>query len=244
MPGFGGNELLSTLDRAGWADRYPVLPTWWSVLIGLAAVGAMLALWWGVRGSEYAAPADADVTGAKPRMQQRAEAILLTVGAGLSLLVSVCTAAVMGLSEQSHEIITQPGIPYRNVVVGWFGLAFCLVLVVVAFGIVGSRRRALMSWSALAVVIGTAALVYLPGNLMALRATRVTHALTEEVNWEVVMGDTSSAGNARRCQLSAEIDRSTIPAVQRLRPFPNLAFDVYHGQPFCMDPAGHPVRPR
>ncbi|MCI0690238.1 MAG: hypothetical protein L0Y54_23820, partial [Sporichthyaceae bacterium] len=48
-PGAGRSELRDELVDAGWADRYSFMPTWWSVLIGLGALGAMLILWWAVR---------------------------------------------------------------------------------------------------------------------------------------------------------------------------------------------------
>jgi len=241
-PVFGRNEFLGDLRKVGWEDRYSVMPTWWSVLVGLVAIGAMLMLWWGMQGERPPAT-DSNATTTSREAQRRAEAMLLTVGAGLSLLVALGTAAVMGLSTQSHEIISQPGIPYRNAVVGWFGLAFCLVLLVAAFGVIASPRGALVTWTALAAVIGIVAALYLPANLMALRVSRVTHALTEDVNWEVVKGDTTPEGNARRCELTAEMGRSPSPAVQRMRPFPNSAFQLYTGQPFCMDSAGNPVYP-
>jgi len=241
-PVFGRNEFLGDLRKVGWEDRYSVMPTWWSVLVGLVAIGAMLMLWWGMQGERPPAT-DSNATTTSREAQRRAEAMLLTVGAGLSLLVALGTAAVMGLSTQSHEIISQPGIPYRNAVVGWFGLAFCLVLLVAAFGVIASPRGALVTWTALAAVIGIVAALYLPANLMALRVSRVTHALMEDVNWEVVKGDITPEGNARRCELTAEMGRSPSSAVQRMRPFPNSAFQLYTGQPFCMDSAGNPVYP-
>jgi hypothetical protein len=236
IPGAGGNELRANLDRVGWGDRYPVPPQWWSVLVGVGALVALLTTWWSMRRSHPVA-VDSDTGVHGPSALNRAEALMLFVGAGLAMLVALGTAVVMGLSGQSHDIITQPGTPYRNTMVSWTSLAFCLVLVVVALGIVRPRRAALVTWTALAVSIGTIAALTLPGNLMALRAHRITHTVTEAFNWEVVKGDLTPAGDARRCELFAEIEQESTPRVQRsMRNYSTVAFQQFYGQSFCIDP--------
>ncbi|MGH8835601.1 MAG: hypothetical protein ACRDWG_11510 [Actinomycetes bacterium] len=240
VPGSGRDELLADLKRVGWASRYPVLPTWWSVLIGIAAIAAMLILWWALQ-HDQSAPADLGRAVERPGDQRRAEAILLAVGAGLSLLVAVGAAAVIGLANRSQDILAAPGTPYRNAVVTWVGLAFCLVLVVVAVGILSSRRGALLTWGALAAVVGIVAAVFLPPNLMALRASRVTHEFTEAINWEFVQGDPTPAGEARRCELYAAIDGKTVGYAEKaFLNYTNSAFEAVHGRPFCSALAAQP----
>jgi hypothetical protein len=140
----------------------------------------------------------------------------------------------MGLGQRSHELITEPGAPYRNMVTTWTGIAFCIVLVVIALGLAWPRRGAITSWATLAVAIGTVAALTLPGNLMALRAARVSHAFTDAVNWEVVMGDTTQSGEARRCELYSSIDDDVVLYARRpLKEYSMKAFEVYHGEPFC-----------
>jgi hypothetical protein len=234
VPGPGRNELLTDLKGVGWASRYPVLPTWWSVLIGIGAIAAMLLLWWAMRHDDRAVRADLDGSRDQPAEQRRAEAILLAVGAGLSLLVAVGAAAVMGISSRSQDIITAPGTPYRNAVVTWFGLAFGLVFIVVAVGILSSKRGALLTWGALAAVIGIVAAIFLPPNLMALRASRISHEYTEAINWEFVQGDTTPQGEARRCALYAALNPHTVGYAERaFRLYTNEAFEAVHGRPFC-----------
>lgn len=239
IPGAGRNELLADLDRVGWGSRYPVLPTWWSVLIGIGAIAAMLLLWWALQ-HDRSAPADLGDAVAEPGEQRRAEAILLAIGAGLSFLVAVGAAAVIGVASRSQDILVAPGIPYRNAVVTWFGLAFCLVLVVVAVGILSSRRGALLAWGALAAVIGIVVAIFLPPNLMALRANRITHQFTEAIHWEFVKGDPTQQGKARRCELYAAIrDRTAGYEEKELLANINPAYEAYHGRPFCsaVDPS-------
>jgi hypothetical protein len=233
FPGPGRNELRAELDRVGWASRYSLLPTWWSVLIGIGAIAAMLILWWALQ-HDRSPSSDLGNVVQRPGEQRRAEAILLAVGAGLSLLVAVGAAAVIGIGSRSQDVIVAPGIPYRNAVVTWFGLAFCLVLLVVAVGILSSMRGALLTWGALAAVIGIVAAVFMPVNLMALRATRITHQFTEAINWEFVKGDTTPQGEARRCALYANISGKTVGyAENAFLNHLNPAFEVYHGRPFC-----------
>jgi hypothetical protein len=233
IPGSSDNELLADLDQVGWANRYPVLPDWWSVLAGILAIVALSIAWWAMRG-DGPKPQAPDIAPTSLQEHKRAEIYILVIGAAVALLVALGTAVVMGLGQRSHELITEPGAPYRNMVTTWTGIAFCIVLLVIALGIAWPRRGAIISWAALAVAIGTVAALTLPGNLMALRAARVSHAFTDAINWEVVMGDTRQSGDARRCELYASIDDAVVPyARQALKEYSMKAFEVYHGEPFC-----------
>jgi hypothetical protein len=234
VPGAGGTELLADLDSVGWADRYPVLPSAWSVTVGLGAVTALLTVWWATRRDEPVVRR-ADPVGGDSR---RAEAALLTLGAALSLLVALGTAAVMGLSGQAQELITEPGTLYRNTMVTWTALAFGLVLLVRAISILLPRRGGLIAWTALAVVIGTVGTLTLPGNLMATRANRIGLAVSEEINWEVAQGDTTPGSDARRCALYERLEDAGMAERARSAVYlhANAAFDHYHGQAFCSDP--------
>jgi len=235
VPGSGGTELLADLDSVGWAELYPVPPSGWSIAIGIGAALALLTAWWVTRVERPAT--DVTDTPVHP-VSRRAEATMLGIGAGLSLLVAFGTAAVMGLSGQAQEIITEPGTAYRNTMVTWTALALALVLVVCAASIVLPRRGGLVAWASFAVVIGTVGALTLPGNLMATRANRVALAVTEEINWEVALGDTASGSDARRCALYERLEdvRMAERARSAVYSNANAAFDHYHGQAFCSDP--------
>jgi hypothetical protein len=267
VPGAGGNELLADLDRVGWADRYPVPPNAWSVAIGAGVLCALLAVWWLTRHDEdRAAPpvepfeadhavhaddedyADDSVDGtlhsadasAQSSSAGRAEAVLTVLGAGVAVLVAVGTATVMGISVQAQEIITEPGNPYRNTMVTWFALALAAVLVTRALTL-ALPRAGIALWTALALAIGITATLTLPSNLMALRAYRVHPALavTETINWEVALGDTTAGSDARRCATFEALETSMPDEWTRSQIYAhaNIAFRHYHGQPFCSDRA-------
>ncbi len=274
VPGAGGNELRTDLELVGWEDRFPVPPTSWSVAIGVVAAAALVVVWWMTRDAplvmsvqssstenastetgvqaagvetdsvETPVPESNAVDGRRP--SRRAESALLAVGSGLALLVAAGTAALMGLSEQSHELITEPGTLYRNAMVTWTGLAFCGILGTLAIAALVPRLPALATWTVLAVVIGSVGALTLPSNLMALRANRVSYQVVEAINWEVVQGDILPGSNARRCALFRESVGDIFPAARaKLIENANLAFRHYHGRYFCTDRKypGGPGRP-
>jgi hypothetical protein len=123
--------------------------------------------------------------------------------------------------------------------VTWTALAFGAVLLVRAGTLVLPRRAGLVAWTSFALVIGTVAALTLPGNLMALRASRITLAPTEAVNWEVVQGDLRPGADVRRCDLFERLKGERIAARARVAIYENAtnAFEHYHGQPFCSDPS-------
>lgn len=249
VPGAGGSELLRGLERVGWEDRYPALPTAWSVAAGILVALALIAVrltWRSVpsprpsANSRGAHPKNA-VTPAQATQSNRAEAILLGVGVVLSLLVALGTATVMGVSERSQTIIDSPGTPYRNVVVTWTALVFCAVLTVLGMGLVLKRWIGTVAWMTLAVTIGLVGAMTLPGNLLAMRADRVANAPIEAIHWEIVQGDTAPGSDEWRCALF-ERARGALPErpLTKLYQKANTAYLVYHGQPFCSDPQYDP----
>jgi hypothetical protein len=219
VPGTGGTELRANLEQVGWADRFPVLPTSWSVLAALLAIAALVAVWW--------------TTGPV----RRNEAGLLAIAAGISVLVAVGPAAIMGLSPHSHGLVTSPGILYRNAMVTSVGLAFALVFAVLAICALLRRSHAMLVWTALAVLIGIVGAITLPSNILALRANRIIYTASEAINWEVVLGDTGPGSDARRCELFVRAEgtmgRGTL---DRLYRHADAAFERQYGQDFCSDP--------
>lgn len=234
IPGTSDNELLSALERIGWADRYPVSLTWWSVVIGAAVLVALSLVWWAMRRPEQV-PNEPRSAASGELGRRQAETRLLLVGAGVTLLVAIGAAVVMGIGARSHiRVLENPG-AYRNIVVTWTGIAFCIALIVVALGMLWPRRGALAGWMALTIAIGTVAAVTLPANMMGLRAARVDFTVTDAINWEVVKGDTTPEGDTRRCDLYAQIDHVQQYAREPFREFTSAAFELYHGQPFCKE---------
>jgi hypothetical protein len=241
VPGSGGNELRVQLLEVGWDRVYPVDPTAWSMLLGLGALVALLALWWTVPHARYAG----GVGLPDPRSTERAEGVVLGLAAGLSLLVALGTAIIMGISPRSHELVTEPGVLYRNAVVTWTGLVFGVVLAVLALGKILPRPGGPAAWATLAVAIALVGTLALPGNLLALRANRVLLEVSEAINWEVVRGDTAPGGDERRCDLfeRARLGVGGTGSRDRLYTHANTAFKTHYGQPFCSRP-GFPEDPQ
>jgi hypothetical protein len=147
----------------------------------------------------------------------------------------------MGISVQAQEIITDPGMPYRNTMVTWTALAVAGVLGVRAIGLRLPKPAGLVTWAAMATVIAMMATLFLPSNMMVLRAYRAQPGLgvTESINWEVVLGDAAPESDQRRCDHFAQLaetmsDDWTRNTIYRNA---NTAFWHYHGQPFCSDPS-------
>lgn len=222
FPGAGDNELRAELARAGMAGQYPDSPQPWSVAVAVVLVGVLAAVWWATR----------------PRTSEphpRSQAAMLLAGAGLALLVAIGTAVALGISTKTQVRVTEPGDAYRNMVPGWIGLSLAVVLVVLAIGLLWPRRVAPALWLVLALTLGTIAATTQPANVVALRAARVLNATTEAINVEVVRGDLSPTGAKRRCDLFRRIDDPDVPEYARpkLKQSSNVAFKIFHGQPFC-----------
>lgn len=227
IPGSGMDRMERELATFDWSDRVGFSPTWLSVLVALGLAGAMLAIWQAYR-RVSGRPGPEEVS------DRTAHTMLLVVGAGLALLVALGTAGVMALSKQSHQLITEPGLPYRNIVATWTGLAFCAVLVVLAIGKQWAGRPAVVSWTGFALVLAMVAAVTFPNNLLMAKANRVSSVVTDSINWEVVLGDPTAEGDRRRCALYQQIDSKVVPyARESLKTFTRGAYQVLHEQPFC-----------
>ena len=118
-------------------------------------------------------------------------------------------------------------------VVGWTGVAFAVVLAVLA---VGLRRPALAlpSYAALALAAAVLVAVDLPADerVMAANASRMQS--TTRVFAEVVAGETGGRADARRCRLLARVDRDmTEFHAWRVGSGSRRAFEHYWGEPFC-----------
>jgi hypothetical protein len=61
--------------------------------------------------------------------------------------------------------------------------------------------------------------------------------VADQINWEVVQGDTTPGSDARRCELFRQSENAILPGTRKLLlENANFAFRHYHGQPFCSDP--------
>ena len=140
VPGAGRNELVADLDLVGWESKYPVLPTSWSILLGIVGAAALLMLWSATRADPLVTTVTKD---ADPShiASPRAGAMLLVVGAGLGLDGRRRHRRLDGPVSPVARHHHRPGTLYRNAMVTWTGLALCGVLGALAVGCAPARTR-------------------------------------------------------------------------------------------------------
>ncbi len=234
-----GYELRSDLERVGLDEYFPVTPTGWSVLLGLLVAAALVVLWFALRVGRRDLGSGRDSLAAAPAADRRAEGRVLLAAALVCVAVAVGEAAVMGLSVQAEELITQPGLPYRNTMITWAGLAFSAVLLATAgaFLLPGGRLARRVGLVALAVALAATAAVVTPANAAATLSNRLIPQLAavEAVHWEVVLGDRDPAADARRCAAIAEVEETMGDGIttDSIVGDSERAFEHFHGRPFC-----------
>ena len=169
---------------------------------------------------------------------RRARMIALLQGAALATALALGSAAVMSLSVQAQQVIAAIGLPYRHTVVTWAGLATAVVLLLVAGDLWLSQRQGVTLWACSAVVVALLAGSLLPANFAATRAETLQRSdqIVDAVYREIVLGDPSAAGEARRCaavrQIETGVGGSAYTRNQLIRGA-YLSYQHFHGRPFC-----------
>ena len=155
------------------------------------------------------------------------------VGAALLTLGGFGAAAVMSLSQRAQEDMSEIGSLFRHSVVTWTGIAFALVLLVLAVGLV-RPRLATPSLLALGLVMAVLVATKLPADARTMAANAARMRPTTNVFAEVVRGDTSDVGNQRRCRILRAVDREMSTFYARsVRRTSQRAFERYSHVPFC-----------
>jgi len=222
VPGTGSRQLAASVESTGVGADGIFVPTWWSVVLGLAVIAVLVMVW---RIGLSRPEAEDDTTA-------YAEARLLAGAALLCLLGALGSSLLMALSKGAGAGQITVGLPYRHSVVTWMGQASALVFALAAWGRTrtSNGRR---SWLAMAVVAGVAAMVLAPANVAAGKADRHLERDTTAVLDEVIVGDTSRAGLDRRCDLARRLPKSAGVSAPTLLTAANQAFRARFDQPFC-----------
>lgn len=228
VPGGGRSELLDDLERVGMESQLPSFFTPGSLLVSLLVGLGLAILLRRIRARET------DTT-----VEVRAHEVrLLLLAALIPAAAAVGTALIMALSGASHELITAVGLPYRNTMVTWSMLALTGSMLLTAGALLHPRS---VVW----VVALITAVTLLGGhtlahNYPALRAHRAQPGLdaVADVHWEVVLGDLSEKGDARRCQTLRRLgqDMVEVRPRERLAEGAQRSFQHYHQRPYCSDP--------
>lgn len=229
LPGTGEGGLADSMRAAGLAGDPPSGPTLESAFLGLLVVVALAAAWWASRLRDAGSPDSTPSATAAPRD----EALLLVVGAVIFVLGALGAAAVMSVSVRAQELITEPGVLYRNAVVTGVGLVFALVMLVVATGLVARPRVGPAVWGALALAVGVAAAVTLPSSLTMLQAQRINFRVSDAILAEIAVGDPRPLGDVRRCRLVREMGRTPGSSTAFFVDYSDHSFQRYHHRPFC-----------
>ena len=211
-----------------------------SLSVGVAALGAiaLLGIWacWNVRRKVRATDGDSPEETAMNKPSDDIRGLLIVIAAGL--VIALGSAVISGITANAVQQLQTPILSYRTGVVTWSalalsGLASVRLLMLVRWRVV--RFAALVAF--LAVLVGGISL-YLPRNIMTAQADRAS-ARTQSIDtlhWEVVLGDPSPEGDARRCE-SIITYRSTykeiVPRVNWTVVSAYAAYDYYHGKPYC-----------
>ncbi len=239
---FPGNNGSFVADQARDAGRsFPgVSPL--SVAVAAIATLSLLLLWasWTARNRAGSGADEADGTAEDARGLY----LVLAVAA----LIAVGSATITGITQIAAIAVTSPALPNRNGVVTWAALSLAGV---VAVRLVMTARWRLVrpvGLVVMAAVMVAAVSLYFPRNVFSAQENRVVPftVLVDSIHREVAMGDTSAAGDARRCAAIADAFKGQkIPSGEAARTGLTrtlngayAAFEYYYGTSYCSENLG------
>jgi len=231
VPGGGRNELHADLARLGWEDRMPGLLAPIPLLVAGSVAAGLLFVWWRLVGSGRISDGQDGSQG-----DTRRESRLLLTAATIPFVAALGTALVMALSINAHELITSIGTPYRNTMATWSLLALTGAMLVRAATLRWTSRQSIALLVGVAVAIIAVGGYTLTANLSALQANRAykPNVVTDTIQWEVVLGDPSVAGDERRCATLDELTHFNGSATWvKVARGADESFKLYHGTPYC-----------
>ena len=235
-----GNNSSLVGDQARDAGRaFPGVSTL-SFTVAVVATLSLLLLWasWTVRARLTHEPAEGNRV---PGSADETKGLLIVLS--VAAVIALGSAAIMGISVAAAIAVTSPALPNRNGVITWSALALVGVVVVRLIMLVRWRfvRPTGLMALALALVVGIS--LFLPRNILSAQENRAMpfQILVDSIHREVAVGDTSKAGDSRRCAAIAAAFRGTeIPngnvtptGVTKTLNGAYAAFDYYHGMTYC-----------
>jgi hypothetical protein len=228
VPGTGGRTISQLLRAQGVSTRGIWSPTLWSVLAALVLLAVLAGAWWGTRPEQAEVAPEPDPEGA------HAQAVLCAVSAALLILGGLGAAGVTSVSVGAQERMSHIGLLYRHSFTTWFGLAFGLVMLVLALGL-WRPRLAVPSFVALGIVLALLVTVKVPTDARIMVANTALMKPTNQVFAEVVRGDKGAAANRRRCRILRDVDREMSDFyAKEVRHTSNLAFEHLWDIRFCV----------
>jgi hypothetical protein len=228
VPGTTAPRVVEFVENSGISSDGMYTPTPWSLVVGIVMALVLLAGWWSARAAGVHEPVIADEAPVDDGIARGSdEGRLLAMAAVLCLLGALGAAGVMSLSVSAQDT-TQLGLPYRNTVITWAGVAWALGVGALALRH-RSPRAAAAGWVVLSVAVGVAAACLLPANERSLMADRVDTQATAAAFAALVNGDLSEDANDHRCRLLPKIVEERDHAALHF----DAAFQRHWGQDFC-----------
>lgn len=200
-------------------------------VVGAAALAGLWISWLARRTAGSEVPLDEP---AESRDDVRGLLVVIVTG----LVIAVGSAVISGITANAVDQVQTPMLSYRTSVVTWSALALAGLAAVRLLTLVALRPARLIAPGILLLIIITSVSLYFPRNVMSAQINRAearTQSI-DDMHWEIVLGSTSAAGDARRCasirahratyrQNIARFDR-TVAAVY-------AAYEFYHHQLYC-----------
>lgn len=244
LPGQNGGFVTEQAKAAGRA--YPQAN---AISVGLAVLGAilMLALWaaWTSRRRAATETPAADADPDDPRNDVRGLLVVLAV----SVSIALGSTFITGITARAVELLDTSVLSYRTNVVTWSALSLAIVATVRLLMITGRRVLGPLALGGLAVVLAVGVALYFPRNVMSAQENRAEPAVVfiDSLQREVTLGDTTRAGDTRRCQALTDFlghREQVSPRISRSATGAQESFEMFHGRPYCS--AGLPpvVKPR
>jgi hypothetical protein len=206
------------------------------VAVAVIGVVALLLLWlsWNAR-RRIAARTAQDAGPAQPRAADLRGLVIVAV---LAVLIAVGISLITGITENAVNQVLTPILPYRTGVVTWSAIALAIVICGRMLLILPWRSVRYGALAVFAIVLVVGISFSLPRNEVSAAANRVApvqHAV-DELQWEVALGDQSTAGDTRRC--AAMNDFIVANPVLNSRAKRTIAgaysaYQFYWHKPFC-----------
>lgn len=231
LPGGNGAYVSEQADQAGRA--YPQAGAV-SIALALLAAVLMLAMW-----ASWAARRQVVGQGSgKPDQESGDDTRGLLVVLAVSLSIAAGATVITGITARAIDLLETSMLSYRTNVVTWSALSLAAVTVVRLLMISGRRLLGPLALGGLVLVLVVGVALYFPRNVMSAQVNRAGGSVVfiDTLQQEVTMGDTSRAGDARRCDtLNTFLDGRDALSSRIIRAVngAQASFEDIHHQPFC-----------
>lgn len=226
------HDPRAVADAVDIGGSVPLGATAAGVALALAAIVAWIAVWssWKARHPELAAAGlDSQPTDTRP--------LLATAALGIALALSISVLAA--ITVRATEVVLYPTIAYRSGPAAWAGVALA-VIALARLVHLWLRPRGWLAAIPVAVMLTAAALAISANfstnaHLARIEREKPITTTTDQLAWEVVLGERGDAGDLRRCAAAAAYVEATPPISyhHRVLVAAYAAYEQFHHDEFC-----------